>query len=244
MSKMFTVETKLYLRDPAAPFFSLLLPVILLLALGSIPTLRQVSPELGNLRPVDTYLPGMMSMLAVMTLAFTVLPGTLSTYRESGVLRRMSTTPASPAKLLGVHLILIVLLSVLAITAIVVAGYLVHDVAVPRNPLGFLLVFVLGSASLMAIGLIVAALAPNGKAASGIGSAVMFPLMFVSGMWFPRETMPEWLQRIGDYLPAVPFGQAMRDTWAGSAPAVHDLVVMAVTVVAASLVAARVFRWE
>ena len=102
----------------------------------------------------------------------------------------------------------------------------------------------LGTASLFGLGLLIAAVAPNAKSAPAIGSLLMFPLLYISGMWTPRETMPELVQRIGDFLPMAPFGDALRATWAGHAPQPLHLVVMAATVLITGVAAARLFRWE
>ncbi|MDF5756102.1 ABC transporter permease [Spongiactinospora sp. TRM90649] len=243
MNKIIFTELKLLLREPAALFFSILLPVGLMLVLGSIPAFRKPSPDLGGMRIIDNHFPAMMTMLAVMTLAFAIVPATLALYREKGVLRRMSTTPVHPGRLLGAQLLINAVIGVVAALLMIVLGGLVHDVPFPRQFGGFVVAFVLGSASLFAIGLVIAAMA-GPKSAPVIGNVIMFPLMFVGGMWMPRETMPEFLQRVGDFLPVAPFGQAIRDTWAGAWPQPVHLVVMLVTLVAAGVLAVRLFRWE
>jgi ABC-2 type transport system permease protein len=243
MRKILITETKLLLREPAAFFFSILLPVGLMLVLGSIPAFQRPSPDLGGQRLIDNHFPAMMTMLAVMTLAFAIIPGTLALYRDKGVLRRMSTTPVHPGRLLGAQLLINAVVAVIATLLMIVLGGLVHDVPVPGQLAGFVLAFVLGCASLFAIGLVIAAVA-GPKSAPVIGNVIMFPLMFVGGVWMPRETMPEVLRRIGDFLPVAPFGQAMRDTWAGGPPQLVHLVVMAVTLLVAGGLAIRLFRWE
>ena len=100
MNKMLMVEAKLFLREPAGPIFAILLPLALLLGLGSTSGLQEAIPELGGERVIDIHFPTMMVLLAVVTMALTLLPGTLVTYRENGVLRRLSTTPIRPVRLL------------------------------------------------------------------------------------------------------------------------------------------------
>lgn len=244
MNKMLLTEAKLFLRDPAGPIFAVMLPVVLLLALGQIPGYREAVPELGGERIVDTQLPGMMAILAVVTMALTVLPSTLVTYRESGVLRRMSTTPVSPVRLLVAQVANNLAVAIVATVLLIGLGYLVLGSVPPRSPLAFAGVFVLGTASMLGLGLLIAAVAPNAKVAPGIGSLLMFPLLFMAGMWIPRELMPDLVRRIGDFLPMAPFADALRDTWAGHAPQPLHLAVMAVTVLVTGGLAARFFRWE
>ncbi|GIH93121.1 ABC transporter permease [Planobispora siamensis] len=244
MNKMILVEAKLFLREPGSLIFAIMLPLGLLLVLGMIPDMREVSPEMGGQRVIDNHLPAMMTILAVVTMAFTVLPGTLAAYRETGVLRRMSTTPVSPLRLLAAQLVNNLVVAVVATALLIGLGHLVHGTPFPGNPPAFAAVFLLGTASLFGVGLLIAALAPTAKSAPGIGSILMFPLMFMAGMWIPRELMPDLVRQIGDFLPMAPFGQALRDTWAGQAPQTLNLVVMAATLAVTGALAARLFRWQ
>ncbi|GAA2297548.1 ABC transporter permease [Nonomuraea roseoviolacea subsp. roseoviolacea] len=244
MRKVLAVETKLYLREWPVMLYTVVLPVGLLLVLGSIPDMGKPDPALGGQRVTDTQLPAMMTLLAMLTLAFTVLPTVLTTYRERGVLRRMSTTPVHPGRMLVGQLVINVAVGAVSTVLVVVLGRLVLGTAMPRQPVGFVLVFLLGTAALMAMGLVIASLAPSGKAASGIGSVVMFPLMFVAGMWIPREIMPQALRVFSDYSVAGPFAQAMRATWAGDWPQPLHLVIMAAGLLVFGWLAVRLFRWE
>ncbi|MEV6150342.1 ABC transporter permease [Nonomuraea sp. NPDC052129] len=244
MRKILFVETKLHLRQWPTMVFTIGLPLALLLALGGIPDLSKADPAMGGQRFIDTQLPAQMTLLAVLTLACTVLPAVLVTYREQGVLRRMSTTPVPPGRLLAAQLIINLAIGTVSVVLLVVVGNLVRGVAIPKQLPGFALVFLLGSAALLALGLVIASVAPSGKAAPGIGSVVMFPLMFVAGMWIPREVMPDALRVVSDYSVAGPFAQALRDTWAGHAPQPLHLVVMAAGLLVFGGIAIRLFRWE
>jgi ABC-2 type transport system permease protein len=244
MNKMIMVEVKLFLREPGGPIFAILLPLALLLGLGSTSGLQKPIPELGGERVIDIHFPTMMVLLAVVTMALTILPSTLVTYRENGVLRRMSTTPIRPVRLLVAQVVNNLATAIVATVLLIVLGSLAFGSATPKSVLAFTGVFVLGTASLFGLGLLIAAVAPNAKTAPAIGSLLMFPLLYVSGMWTPRETMPEIVQRIGDFLPMAPFGDALRATWAGHAPQPLHLVVMAATVLITGVAASRLFRWE
>ncbi|MFC4111152.1 ABC transporter permease [Nonomuraea zeae] len=243
MKKMLIVETKLHLREWPFLLFTIGLPVGLLLVLGlSIPTMTERAG--GGERPVDTQMPSLMVLLSLLTLACSVVPAVLATYREQGVLRRMSTTPVHPARLLAVQLLINLAVGVVSTTVLIVVGSLVFGSAAPKQWAGFILVFLLGTAALLAMGLVIAALAPNGKAAPGIGSLVMFPLMFVAGMWLPRDIMPDALRVVSDFSVAGPFAQALKDTWAGQPPQLMHVAVMAAGLVLFGGLAVRLFKWE
>lgn len=244
MIKILAVETKLHLRDWPSLIFTIGLPLMLLLIIGSIPALSKPDPKLGGERFIDTQMPSQMAILALMTLAFSVLPGVLAHYRQDGVLRRMSTTPVHPGKLLAAQLVINLAVGAVSTAILIVAGKLVLGSLIPQQMFGFVLVFLLGTAALMAMGLVIASLAPNGKIAPAIGSAVMFPLMFVAGMWIPRDVMPDTLRTISDYSVTGPFAQALRDTWSGHPPQVSSIVVMTVGLLVFGGLAVKLFRWE
>ncbi|MEV4107914.1 ABC transporter permease [Nonomuraea sp. NPDC049695] len=241
--KLLLVETKLHLREWPFLIFTIGLPVALLAVLGlSIPSMteRVASGE----RYVDTQMPSMMTLLSLLILACNVMPAVLSAYRQQGVLRRMSTTPVHPGRLLAAQLLIHLGVGAVSTAVLIVTGSLVFGSAAPRQWVGFVLVFLLGSAALQAIGLVIAALAPNPKVASGVGSVVMFPLMFLAGMWVPRDIMPDALRAVSDYSVAGPFAEALRDTWAGHPPETAHLAVVGAGLLLFGGLAARLFRWE
>jgi ABC-2 type transport system permease protein len=243
MRKMLLVETKLHLRDWPFLLFTTVLPVGLLIVLGlSIPTMTEVNES--GLRAVDTQMPSMMTLLSLLVLACNVLPAVLATYRQNGVLRRMSTTPVHPARLLAVQLVINLVTGAVSTALIIVVAWLAFGAALPRQWGWFLLAFLLGTAALLAIGLVIAALAPNGKTAPGIGSAIMFPLMFLGGMWLPREFMPDALRVVSDFSVAGPVAQAIQDAWAGQAPQPLHLAVIVCGLALFGGLAVRLFRWE
>ncbi|ROO82967.1 ABC-2 type transport system permease protein [Actinocorallia herbida] len=244
MKKILLVETKLFLRDWAGGLFTLLLPVGLVLGIGQIPDLRKADPNLGGERFVDAQLPATMILLSLLTAAFTMLPAVLATYREQGILRRMSTTPVHPARLLGAQLLLNLAVVAVGALAIVGSAWLVLGSDLPANPVGFVLVFLLGAAAMLALGLVIAGVAASGKSAPAFGSAAMFPLLFLAGMWIPREVMPDALRTVSDYSVVGPFVNALRDTWAGDWPELSHLAVITVGLALFTALAVRVFRWE
>jgi ABC-2 type transport system permease protein len=139
---------------------------------------------------------------------------------------------------MGVGMALVTVALVLGI------GVVVFDTAMPEHLLGYLVAFVLAAAASFAVGLLIAAVAPSGKAASGIGSILFFPMMFLAGLYFPREVMPEVLRRIGDFTPLGAGVQGLQDATTGAWPQPLHLAVLALFAIAASLTAAKLFRWE
>jgi len=243
LTRLTLTEAKLFWRDPTGWFFALAFPPLLLVILGSVPTFREPDAELGGLRVIDLYVPILVGFVLAM-LAISVLPNYLASYREKGILRRLSVTPVQPSRLLQAQLAMGLAMALGAVTLVIGLGAVVFDTALPEQFLGFLVAFVLAAAALYAVGLLIAAVAPTGKAAAGIGTVLWFPIMFFAGLWVPRAAMPDIVNRIGDFTPLGAGVQAMQDAWNGAWPDPLHLAVMAAFAIGASLGAARLFRWE
>jgi ABC-2 type transport system permease protein len=243
LAKLTVTEAKLFLRDPIGWFFALVFPPLLLVILGSIPAFREPDAEIGGLRVIDLYVPIIVGLVLTM-LAVSVLPSYLATYRERGILRRLSTTPVQPGSLLLAQLAMGLTMAAVVVSLVLGIGAVAFDTAMPQQVVGFLAALVLTAAALYAVGFLVAAVAPSAKAAAGIGTVLFFPMMFFGGLWVPREAMPEVLRRIGDFTPLGAGVQALQDAAAGAWPRPLHLAVLAAFMVVAGMAAAKLFRWE
>ncbi len=128
-----------------------------------------------------------------------LLPTTMATYRERGILRRLSATPVRPGNLLVVQLLLQFVLALTACALLLVVAGTVLGAHLPTRVLPGALTFLLGTAAMFAVGLLIAALAPNGRAANGIGVLLYFPMAYLAGLMQPTDQMPDILARIGEY---------------------------------------------
>ena len=235
------VEAKLFAREPTPWLAAVLLPTIVLVAIGMLFPPHAADPGPGGQRYIDLFVPSMVVM-TLATLGVNTLPGRLARYRERGVLRRMSTTPASPGALLVAQLAINAVVAVAALALLVAVGHVAFGIPLPKDPLGFAAAFALGMSSLFAVGLLVAAIAPTSGAASAMFLPLFAAVMFLGGVYLPRWLLPEFLVRIGDFTP--PGVQSMLDAWSGTPPQVLPLAVMGVITLVAGWLAARSFRWE
>jgi ABC-2 type transport system permease protein len=239
-----TTEARVFTREPAAVFWGLAFPALLLLVLGyAFPGAREPSPDLDGFRLVDLYAPIVLT-LGLATLGLATLPVILATYRERGVLRRLATTPVGPRPMVGAQLAVHLGVAVVAAAVALAVALGVFSVPVPANPAGFVAVFLLAAAALLGLGLVVGAVARTAAAGQGIGMALYFPVLFFAGVYFPREAMPPGLRTVSDLTPGGAAVQALSDTWEGLQPGISSLLVMAAYAVAAALLAVVVFRWE
>ncbi|HEV2781231.1 MAG TPA: ABC transporter permease [Actinophytocola sp.] len=243
LTKLTLTETKLFFREPVGVFFVLIFPALLLVILGSIPSFRQPNPDLGGARVINLYAPIVIAMSIAM-LALSGLPQLLATYREKGILRRMAVTPVRPIMVLTAQLVMCAVMSV-ATTAVVLAiGRIAFDVELPRQIAAYAVAYLLSVVASLAIGLLIAALAPSGKGAGAIGSVLFFPVLLGAGLWLPRDLMPVWGRRISDFTPLGAGVQSLQDAAGGAWPQLLHVAVMLSWTIGAGALAVRFFRWE
>lgn len=236
-------ELKLFRRDPATVFWAVVFPLVLLIVIGSIPSSREVAADLGDRRFIDLYVPVLVA-LVLAVLAVSALPAILANYRERGVLRRLATTPVSPAGVLAAQLVVNLAAAATAIALVLVVARVAFGVALPAQPAGFLVAFALTAAALLALGLLVAAVAPTARIAGAIGALLFFPMMFFAGLWLPRAAMPESLLQISDYTPLGAAVGALQSSAEGDWPRALHLAVLAGYTLVFAAAARRLFRWE
>lgn len=243
LTRLTATETTLFFREPLNVLFGLAVAPALLIVLGAIPAFREPDPDLGGLRVIDIYTPILVG-IAIVSLAITVLPQQFATHRDKGVLRRLRTTPVSPASMLTAQGLMGVLLVLVSTAAILAIARIAFSVPLPENPGAYLLGFACCAGSLFAIGMLVTAVAPSAMSASAIGLVLFFPLLFLAGLWIARSSMNETLLLISDLSPLGAGVQALQDAVTGSFPQLLHLAVMLAWTVVTGILAARFFRWE
>ncbi|MFG2608500.1 ABC transporter permease [Streptomyces sp. NPDC048514] len=241
-SQLTLVETKLFLRDPTAVFFVLALPIMLL---GIFHIVTGHSDDTAAQKAsMAAFVPAMAMSMCLTMLSLNLLPTTLATYREKGILRRMAASPVHPVNLLLAQLVINLATAVVAALLVLSVGRSAFGTALPEQLPAFLLTFALGAWALFSVGLVVAAVAPSSRSATSIGLSLLFPSLFFGGVFLPKEQLPDTVSTIGDYTPLGATLQALRDSWEGHWPQTLHLTVLAVIALLCSVLAARLFRWQ
>ncbi|MBK1788504.1 ABC transporter permease [Prauserella sp. ASG 168] len=241
---MTATEAKLFLRDPGAPITVVGIPLALLLVFSLIPGASQRTEEFDGSSVMANLIAPLSVAVLLGMLALTIFPTFMATYREKGVLRRLAASPVSPSTLLSAQLIVNLAAALVVVLLVIVVGTAVIGMEAPANPLGLTISAVLGTASLFAMGLLIAAVATTGRAAGAIGSAAFFPMLALGGVWVPKENLPSFLQGLADVLPMGATYNALRETWAGGDPLLLQLGSMVAFTVVCLVLAARLFRWQ
>jgi ABC-2 type transport system permease protein len=239
--KLALVETKLLLREPLPLFWGLAVPMVLLTVMGVFSGGPDV--QLGGLRLVAVYEPILIAYVTA-TFAMQGLPSVLASYRERGILRRLDTTPVGAPRVLGAQLVVNLGVALVATAGLLVVGRAAFGVDLPRQFVGFLISLALVASAMLGLGLLIAALAPNGRVAGAVGAILFLPMMFFAGLWAPQATMPAVLRHISGYTPLGAAVQAIQHTMAGLWPTAGGLAMLAAYAVVFAATAARFFRWD
>jgi ABC-2 type transport system permease protein len=241
-SQLVKVETKLALRVPVGVVLGIAVPVMFLVIFNAMPALRK--PAAGTTLTLFAQYVPVLICLSLCLIALVSLPIPLVTYRQLGVLRRFSTTPAPRSWLLAAQVVTNLAMAVTAIIILVAGAAVFFGVPLAPPLAGFVLSAVLAIAAMFALGLLIAAIAPAPGIAGVIGTVLLYPLLFFAGLWAPRQDLSPIWQHIGNYTPLSAAVQAMEGAMQGHFPPAQPLLVMAAYAIVFSIAAIKLFRWE
>ncbi len=244
LSKMTWMEAKLFLREPASAFFTLVFPLIYLFMYGLISG-NEPTPMYGGQRTLDVAIPSLTAVIIAMAgmMSNTM---TMATYREKGILRRLQTTPVSPLVVLAAQVIVIFTMTGLGMLLLVAAGRLVFDVRFEGNALSLLGGFVLSSLSFFGIGFILAGIMPTVRTAWVVTMVLVYPMLLLSGAFFSVEVLPAAVQKVSEFIPLTYVVNLLRGLWYGEPWSQHllDAGVLVGMLILGIAVSAKTFRWE
>lgn len=167
--------------------------------------------------------------------------------KEKGVLRRYRTTMLKVWQYFTGNVISNAVVGILSVAVMFIVALTVFDLNMRGNYLSFLAVVIMGATLLFGIGLAVGGWAKNENQAAPLAQLVTFPMMFLSGVFFPTFLMPEWLQGITRFIPLTPIIDSIRFVVTEGKSFFElgpQLAVMGVWIVVIYVIAFRVFRWE
>ena len=242
LAALLTVQARPSVREPYGLGLGVGLPVVLLVVFGVISQQVPGNVAGSGLTVIDLYIPTLM-VISFIAIAIT-LPNTLVRDREIGWLRRLSTTPVHPSRLLAAQLVLDLVLAAVAIVVLIVGGTAIFGAPLTVDIPYFILSVALAIAEIFSLGLVVVALVPTQTAASAVGGVLFFGLLFLSGLWIQPVQAGEPLESIMWYSPSGAGARAILYSVFHVTPPVTTLVTMACYTLVFAFVAVRYFRWE
>jgi len=245
--KLTFVQLKLFTREPAAFFFTLVFPLLLLVLFGLIFGNDPLPAEAGfgadGYGYIDTEVPALTALI-IGTVALLGLPITTATAREQKILRRYQATPMRPATYFAADVTVYFIMALIGMVLLVIMGTVLYDLRFDGNWLYVLAGFTLSTLAFVTIGYIIASLAPTSRVAQVVGNLVYFPMMFLSGAAIPLQFIPDNVRQVSDWLPMSLVVQLLQDLWFDRGWNLTAVTVLTIMLVVGSVVSARVFRWE
>jgi ABC-2 type transport system permease protein len=238
-------DQKIFWRNPAAVFFTVMFPVVLLLIFGTVFGDQTVAVD-GGIETTTYYVPAILTLAAISSTMQT-LAMSLVIAREDGRLKRGRGTPMPAWVFIAGRVGNSIVVSVLMLALVAAIGRLLYGVPIPweRAP-DLLVVLVIGAASFCCLGIALTAAIPSQDAAAPIVNALLLPLYFLSGIFIPDSELPSGVIDFANHFPIRPFFQAFFDAYVpGSGPALawDHLAVVAIWGIAGLVLAIRFFRW-
>jgi ABC-2 type transport system permease protein len=237
-------ELRALVRNKQARYFTLLLPLILLVMFVNIFGNNSVGPQ--HVKASTYYVPG-LSALAVIAASFVNLVISITTQRESGVLKRRRATPVPTWVLIAGRTLAAMAIALTTLAVLVAVGRFAYGVDLPLSAIpAVALTAILGSAAFCAVAYALSTRIRSADAAQPIVQAIMLPLYLVSGIFIPNVNLPGWLRHVADVFPVEHLADALHhayDPAHGSRIVWSDLAVLALWGVAGVAIALRRFRW-
>jgi len=199
-----------------------------------------------KVRYIDFLLPGIVAM-SIMQMAVFSVAFVFTDYKEKGILKRLLATPMKPQDFVISQVITRLLVAVTQSAVLLGFGALIFKSHIYGNPLLILLTVLLGGIMFLGLGFTISGLSKTVDAVPAIANIIVFPMLFLSGIFFPTSSMPGWLQSVVTYLPLQPFAHAMREivgNGAGFMAIKADLAWVTGWAIVLVALAVITFRWE
>jgi ABC-2 type transport system permease protein len=199
-----------------------------------------------TLRSIDYLMPGILAM-SLMQLGLFATATPLVSLRQEGVLRRLGATPLPRWQLILGQVLMRLTIGMVQAALIIGISVAAFHVQIIGNYLALAGLTLLGAITFIGMGYLIAALAKTVESASGISSAINFPMMFLSGVFFPLALLPAFLAPFVRAMPLTYLADAFRQVTTGSVPDFPmwiDVAVLGGWAVVTVALASRFFRWE
>lgn len=243
--KLTWIETKIFLREPLGAIGTIGIPVLMFLVVGRVVGRRAPTISLAASSFLSVGLPVLTSVLIAIS-AVLSLATIISIYREGGILKRLRATPLRPQTILTAHVVVKLLLSAATLALMVVAGKRYYPAGIRAPLLGFTGALLISTCSILAMGFLIASIVPTARFAQPIGAIIMYPMIAVSGLFVPVQSLPPAARAVARVMPLTYAVSLLEGIWKGDTWWAHagDVTALAVSFVVCTAISAKVFRWE
>jgi len=207
---------------------------------------EQEAIETTNLSPFDYVFAGLLGF-TLLSLGIFGLANQLPAEKKTGALRRLKASPLTSSQLILANMLYYMLVGLISVALMFVVATWIFDFSMQGDWISLALWVVLGIIMMFGFGLAIGGWANNENQSAALTNLVAFPLMFLSGVFFPRFLMPEWLQSITGFLPLTPVIDGLRMIMNEGRTIIElgpELGLIAIWTVVIYAIAVRVFRWQ
>ncbi|BBO73374.1 transport permease protein [Desulfosarcina widdelii] len=198
------------------------------------------------IRYIDWLFPGILGM----NMMFSALYGVgwvVVRYRKNGVLKRLKATPVTALEYLSAQMLSRIFVLMFTLVIVWVGCDLILDFTVYGSLVDMFAIFLLGSACMTALGLIIASRGTSEEFANGILNFICWPMMFLSEVWFSIEGAPHWLKAAAKIFPLTHLLNAARkimNEGAGLSAVLPEIAILSAMTVGFLAVGAALFSWN
>lgn len=234
-------EATMTIRDTSGLLVPLLLP-LLILVMSAAPAAAETTAD--GLSGLEVFVLPLVFATVMAFIGVLNMPSFLAYYRRSGVLRRLSVTPASPAMVLVAQVVVSFLQATLGVGLAWLVAATAFGAQLPSDLVLVLGLMVLSLGAMYGVGMIVAALAPTPNAAVAIGLVLFFAVAATGGMFGGTDVLPQVVAEVGLWLPYGASIEAVSSAWSGDGLEARAALTLLGWLGLGALVGAAFFRWE
>jgi len=200
----------------------------------------------GDIRAIDYTLPGLIVMAILVTGIMATATGFIED-REKGIFRRFFVTPLKRQTLIAGSIVQRYIVILVQTIILILLGLVAFDISISGNFFAFWLILTIAALCFLSIGFALTTAVKSARAATPVCMIVFFMLLFLGGIFFPLEIMPEFLQNICRALPSTNINDAMRAIMiegAGLGAVWKELLIALGWTAACLIISVKFFKWE
>jgi ABC-2 type transport system permease protein len=245
LAKLTWLEIKIFVREPMGVIGTMGIPVAVFLIASRLAGPRMAREAVRTGGAATAMLPVLASLLMALS-AVSSLVTIVSIYREGGILKRLRATPLSPMVILSAHVLVKLIFTVLTLAIMLILGrrYIPPGAHVPVLSYGVALTFT--TWAILSIGFLIASIVPTARFAQPLAALILYPMVALSGLFFPVDVLPQWMRLAARLLPLGYAVSLLDGIWRGEGWAAHlgDVVALTLFFAVLTAISSRVFRWE
>ena len=245
LAKLTWLEIKIFVREPLGVIGTVGIPVLVFLVTTRLlgPSANAASRQSGW--PGSAFLPVLTSILIALS-AVVSLIAIVSTYREGGILKRLRATPLSPTVILSAHVLVKLVFTILTLIIMILLGRRYFPPGAPVPLFSYAVALTFTTWAILSIGFLIASIVPTARFAQPLAAVILYPMIVVSGLFFPVSVLPEWMRLVAKVLPLGYAVSLLDGIWRGEGWAAHlgDVAALTIFFVAFTAISSRMFRWE